>query len=207
MDNKQDYRDLLRSLSKASGLKVVGECSDGRDAMSLLRRSRPAIAIIDLHLPHFDGIEVIRTLHREIPQIRFVASTGHAPDELFDVAMKNGTSAFVLKTDLIHEFQHVIATIVAGHRYVSRGALERLLDRHIELIQSKVSKGQLTRQQSNVVALVARGLSNKEVAVKLNISESTVEKHRAAAMRSLGLDTSAELVGYAITFGLVKSES
>jgi DNA-binding NarL/FixJ family response regulator len=207
MDDKPDYRAALRSLSVESGLNVVGECSDSRNALAILRRSKPAIAIVDVHLPHLNGIEVIRTMHREIPQTRFIASTGHALDEIFDVAMKNGTSAFVLKTDLIREFKDVIAAVIGGHRYVSRVALERLLDRHLEMVQPACEETRLTVQQSNVVGLVALGLSNKEVAVRLTISESTVEKHRAAAMLRLGLQTSADLVRYALATGLVDSKS
>jgi DNA-binding NarL/FixJ family response regulator len=207
MDDKPDYRAVLRSLSEESGLNVVGECSDERNAMALLRRARPAIAIVDVHTPHMNGIEIIRTLHREIPQIRFIASTGHALDELFDIAMKNGTSAFVLKTDLIREFKDVIATVVGGHRYVSRAALERLLDRHIEMVQPLHEENRLTARQCNVVGLVARGFSNKEVAVRLNITESTVEKHRAAAMQRLGLLTAADLVRYVLATGLIDSKS
>jgi len=207
MDDKPEFRAVLRSLSAECGLNIVGECSDGRNAMALMRRSRPAIAIVDVHLPHLNGIEVIRTLHREIPQIRFIASTGHALDELFDVAMKNGTSAFVLKADLINEFKDVIATVVGGHRYVSRTALERLLDRHIEMVQPKFEAIRLTEQQRNVVGLVVRGFSNKESASTLNISESTVEKHRAAAMQRLGLKTSFDLVRYALATGLVDSKT
>jgi DNA-binding NarL/FixJ family response regulator len=194
VDDKPAYRAALRSLSLTLGLHVVGECSDGRNA---------EIAIVDVHPPHLDGIEVIRTLHREIPQMRFIASTGHALDELFDVAMKNGTSAFVLKTDLIQEFHQVIATVVSGHRYVSRSALERLLDRHIERVRPAEEEDKLTSRQLDVVRLVARGFSNKEVANTLDISESTVEKHRAAAMQRLDCQTAADLVQFALNRGLL----
>jgi two-component system response regulator NreC len=108
-----------------------------------------------------------------------------------------------LKTDLIQEFHQVIATVVSGHRYVSRSALERLLDRHIERVRPAEEEDKLTSRQLDVVRLVARGFSNKEVANTLDISESTVEKHRAAAMQRLDCQTAADLVQFALNRGLL----
>jgi DNA-binding NarL/FixJ family response regulator len=207
IDDKPDFFAAVRSLSIESGLTVVGECSDWRNAISLLRQCRPALAIVDVHFPFLNGIEIIRTMRRENPQIRFIASTGQALDDLFDVAMKNGTSAFVLKSDLIQKFKHVIATVIEGNRYISPGPLDRLMERHFEVFQTAREVHKLSARQRTVVGLIARGFSNKEAAARLSISESTVEKHRSAAMRRLGLQTSADLVRYAVMNGFVDSNS
>jgi len=201
--DKPDFREKLRSLSEGAGLRVVGECADERNALALLRSIKPAIAMVDVQFPALNGIEIIRRMHQESPQIRFIALAGHPLDEMLDDAMISGISAFVVKTDLIHEFPRVIDTISRGYRYISTVAQERLLDRYVEMVRPILEENALTVQQSQVAGLVARGLSNKEVASELKISESTVEKHRAAAIHRLGLQSSAELVRYALDTGLL----
>ena len=182
VDDTPDFREKLRLLSEGVGLRVIGECADERSALAVLRRFKPAIAIVDVQLPMLNGMEIIRRIHRESPQTRFIASAGQPQDQLFDDAMSCGISAFVVKTDLIYEFRQVIDVVGRGYRYISIVALERLLDRHLEMIRPNLEKNILTVQQSQVAGLVARGLSNKEVASEMDISESTVEKHIARGL-------------------------
>jgi DNA-binding NarL/FixJ family response regulator len=170
-----------------------------------LRELKPDLAVIDLHLPFLSGIDVISTIHREIPAIRLVAITGLQSTEFIDGALAAGACAYLTKPGCLPEFPAAAAAVLNGHRYLTDAALNYVWDTHAARVSPR-NHDELTKRQREVVGLVAAGMSNKEMSVQLSISVRTVEKFRAEAMENLGIHTSAELVRYAVKAGMVDND-
>ncbi|MGD9097660.1 MAG: response regulator transcription factor [Desulfobacterales bacterium] len=200
-------RDGLRALLTAQpGFEVVAEAENGRDAVRRADRIRPDLILIDLSMPRMNGIEAIRELKRQDPDVRVIVMTAHAADEYVFAALDAGAEGYFLKDGSQEELLLAISTVIAGKRYICPGVSEQVIEGYLHgrpRLREKSAWDSLTRREIEIAKLVAEGYKNREIADELFISIKTVEKHRANLMAKLKLKGAAELARLAIEKGLV----
>jgi DNA-binding NarL/FixJ family response regulator len=203
---RQGLRTLLES---ALDCTVVGEAADGPAAIELVKRLQPVVLVVDMVLPKFNGLEVIRQIRQATPQTRIVVLSMHGDEAYVREALRAGATAYVLKESHADEFVQAVQQAAAGRRYLSAPLTERALDAYImqtaetsfDLVET------LTGREREVLVMAAQGATTAEIAAQLSLSGRTVEAYRARMMRKLGLRTQMDLVRYAVRTGLIGLES
>jgi len=203
VDDHAVLRDGLKSLLASRRIEVVGEASDGRQALRLARRFEPDVATLDIGLPGLNGLETLRKLVRECPKVRGIVLTMHGEDAYVLEALRAGARAYVLKSQAFGDLAEAIETVVRGEMYLSPGVSGALVRASLGGTESPAEL--LSPREREVLQLVAEGRTNKEVGHVLAISVKTVETHRSALMRKLDLHDTASLVRYAIRRGLIEA--
>ena len=189
-------RGFRRMLEDDPEIKVVGEASDGEEAVRLAITLRPNVTVMDCALPEFSGIEATRRIRGALPEARILMLSMHSEETLVRQAMDSGARGYILKNALDLD-------LVAAVRSVSEGKI--ILDPQIVKPSSLKGEraGGLTPRELEILQHIVAGESNKEIALDLKLSANTVAVHRANIMDALGIHKTAELVVYAIRHGLV----
>jgi DNA-binding NarL/FixJ family response regulator len=195
---------MKRIINEVPGTQVVGEASDGQEAIEMVKTLLPDLAILDISMPKMSGIEACREIMRLKPDAKILMLTMHKDREYLYQALSAGARGYLLKEDSDEELIAAIRTIRKGAIYVTK-ALAGVFSTHTSALfregEAKLSKS-LTARENEVLKLISEGKSNSEVAEILRISIRTVETHRASIMNKLDLRNTAELVRYAIQKGL-----
>ncbi len=195
---------MKRIIEEMPETKVVGEASDGQEAIELVKKLLPDLAILDISMPKIGGIEACREIKRLFPNVKLLVLTMHKDREYFYQALSAGAQGYLLKEDSDEELFTAIGTIRKGAIYVTK-ALTGVISTDISALfrgaERKLSRS-LTTREREVLKFISEGKSNSEVAEILRISVRTVETHRANIMNKLDLKNTAELVRYAIHSGL-----
>jgi DNA-binding NarL/FixJ family response regulator len=204
VDDHGSIRRGVRSLIESKVyFQVVGEASDGFEAVEVAIQTKPDVAVLDYSLPRRNGLALSQALKRLLPKLEVVLFTMHDQEELVADLLRAGVRGFVLKSEAEQHLLDAIDAVSLHRSYFSQTVSETLITRAIN--HNSLGKSSLTRRESEVVQLVAEGSVNKQVAYSLDISIKTVETHRAAAMRKLNLGTTADLVRYAIRNQIVQA--
>jgi DNA-binding NarL/FixJ family response regulator len=206
-----DDHNLVRAgvrkiLEGHPGFAVVGEVGDGAAAVAMLEaRDDIDVLVLDLTMPGMDGFEVLERAKRVRPQIRVLVLSMHAGSEHVARAVREGADGYLLKDSAVQELEAAIEAVMAGRSYYSPTVQEQLS--HLVRAGSALARplDQLTDRERDILKLVARGLSTKEIASRLDISPRTVDTHRANLMRKLGLKSVALLTQFALREGLLES--
>lgn len=202
-DDHEVVRSGLRAIvENRADWAVSGEASDGSAAVAMIRELKPDIAIVDYSMPVLNGLEVNRQIKLHHPRTEVLILTMHESNEILTESLLAGVRGFLLKSDARN---HLVAAVDAllNHRpYFTSVVVEKLLHDYLAGKKDK-SKVLLSLREQNVVQLIAEGHTNKSVGTILTLSVKTVEAHRAAAMRKLGISSTAELVRYAIRAKLI----
>jgi len=208
-DDHQIMREGLKSLlAGEKGLDVVGEASDGRDAVELTEALRPDVVVMDIGMPGLGGIEATRRIRAETPGARVLALSMHRDRRFIAGMFGAGASGYLLKDAAYEELVCAVRAVDAGKTYLSSGIQDLVVADYAERLREVDSTpgGALTDREREVVQLLAEGVSAKETAARLGISVKTVETHRQHAMEKVGVRSVAELTKYAIREGLTSLE-
>jgi len=195
---------MKRIIDEIPESRVVGEAGDGQEAIELVKRLVPDLAILDISIPKLSGIEVCREIRRLFPNVKILMLTMHKDREYLYQAISAGAQGYLLKEDSDEELFAAIGTIRRGAIYVTKalaGAVSTDISALFRGGDRKLPKS-LTAREREVLKFISEGKSNSEVAEVLRISVRTVETHRANIMNKLDLKNTAELVRYAIQNGL-----
>lgn len=200
---RQGLRALLE---KNDDLTIVAETADGLEVARLVEAHQPEILIIDLMLPGLNGMEAARRALDRRPETRVVFLSMHADEAYVLQALKLGASAYVLKDASATDMVRAVKEVMAGRKYLSPPLSQRALDVHIDRLETgELDPYQsLTTREREVLQLTAEGLTNQQMAEKLAISARTIETHRANLMRKLDLESSNDLLRFALKHGLVE---
>jgi DNA-binding NarL/FixJ family response regulator len=207
-DDHSLFRAGIRSLlSTAAGVQVVGEASEGYAALTLIRKERPDIAILDISMPGLRGLELAAVLHAELPEVRVMILSMHSGEEYVWRALKNGAAGYLLKDALEGELELAIRSVAQGGTYLTPAISRAVVEQCLRRGGAEIEAGEpLTARQKEVAQLIAEGHSSREIARILNISQKTVETNRTQLMQRLDIHDLAGLVRYAIRIGLVSAE-
>ncbi len=210
-DDQQIVRTGFRViLSDEADIDVIGEAADGRAAVDQARRLKPDIVVMDIRMPVMDGIAATRELMADSePRVRVLILTTFDADEHVVEALRAGASGFLLKDVTPEDFAAAIRTIAAGDALLAPSVTRRVLDKFRDRLpaasdeRSEVLR-ELTERELEVLKLVARGLSNREIADRLSLAEPTVKTHVSHALFKLDLRDRAQAVVFAYEVGLVR---
>ncbi|HZR65383.1 MAG TPA: response regulator transcription factor [Terriglobales bacterium] len=195
-DHSLVRRGFRRILEDDADIRVVGEASDGEEAVKLARSLKPQVIVMDCALPGINGLQATRKILQALPGTRVLMLSMHTEDTWVRQALDAGASGYVLKNAMDLELSSAIRRIMNG---------ETVLD--AQLAKQQSLKGErnagLTPREVEILQLICDGKSNKEIATQLELSANTVAVHRANIMDALGIHKTAELVVYAIRNGLV----
>jgi DNA-binding NarL/FixJ family response regulator len=212
-----DDQPLLRRgfrmiLEAEDGLTVVGEAGDGTEAVELARRCRPDVVLMDIRMPGTDGMEATRQITASAPGVRVLVLTTFDIDEYAFGALRAGASGFLLKDVRPGELVAAVRTVASGDAVVSPRVTRRLLEEYAQVLPvtdaQQASRypqlSALTEREREVLAVVAQGLSNTEIAASLHVSETTVKSHVGRILAKLGLRDRVQIVVLAYESGLVR---
>ncbi len=204
VDDHRVLRDGLRSLMEFQpDLEVIGEASDGPTALRMVERERPEVVVMDFTLPGVSGVEATEKIRAAHPLVKVLALTVHEDPGYLRRFIDAGASGYALKQAPAEELFHAIRVVASGGTYLDpalAGKVMSRLDRHSRLANPSPNDI-LSERETEVVRLIARGYSNKEVAAQLAINAKTVETYKARSLEKLSLRSRADLVRYAIQRG------
>ena len=210
-DDHPIVRSGLRALLEAEpDYEIIGEAEDGRAALDLVERLRPALLVVDVMMPGLGGLEVTRLVTQRVPSTRVIVLSLHSNEAYVLEALRNGAAAYVLKNSSTSALVEAVREVMAGHRYLSPPLTERAITAYISRTTTHIEVvdryALLTSREREVLHLAAEGLTNPEIGERLHISPRTAETHRANLMRKLNLTTQADLLKYALNRGLLTPE-
>jgi DNA-binding NarL/FixJ family response regulator len=205
-DDQPLMRAGFRAVLEATGeMEVVGEASDGEEAVRAARALRPDVVLMDVRMPILDGIEAIRRL----PNHRVLVLTTFGLDEYIVEALRAGASGFITKDVPAEELVHAVRVVAAGDALLTPAVTRQLLDRVARRLPAPVSQapealGELTEREREVLELLARGMSNAEIAAALVVGDATVKTHVSNVLMKLGLRDRVQAVVLAYEMGVVQ---
>jgi len=195
-------------LQQAPDMRVVGEAADGSQAAALALELRPDVVLMDVRMPNVDGVEATRLIRADGGPTRVLILTTFDLDEYVYAALRAGASGFLLKDTLAADLLSAIRVVATGDAVVAPSATRRLLERYVlgsgPGAPATPDPGVLTERERQVLTLIARGMSNAEIAGHLFLSEGTVKTHVSRVLTKLGLRDRVQAVVYAYESGVVQ---
>ena len=208
VDDQALIRDGLRTMLELDdGISVVGEAADGADAVDAVQRTRPDLVLMDIRMPGIDGLEATRRLLSRPGGPKVIVLTTYEADEYVIEAMRAGASGFLLKDLRKGQLVRAVHQAAAGDLVIDPSITKRLIERVVDTkraqTQARSALNRLTEREIQVLKLMARGLTNVELAAELSVSESTVKTHVARILDKLDLRDRVQAVILAYEIGLV----
>jgi DNA-binding NarL/FixJ family response regulator len=189
--------------------EVVGEAEDGRQAVAMVKKLRPAVVVMDIAMPVLNGLEATRQILKVVPSTRILILTAHNDDAYVKSATESGAVGFLLKQASARVLSEGIREVNKGHTFFGPFIAKLLPERERKSLdragRPKPRKGRLTSREMEVFQLIAEGKANKQIAAELGIGMKTVETHREHIMEKLKLHGIAGLTRHAIEAGIIES--
>jgi DNA-binding NarL/FixJ family response regulator len=206
VDDHEVVRKGLREiLEQHQGWKVCGEAANGRDAITKAVELKPEVALVDLEMPELNGLEATRQIKKDVPAVKVLVYSVHETDQFVREAVRAGAHGYVRKS---YAGRHIISAVEALSKqrcfFATTVGEEPFHDPSLSSAEGALPE-ELTSRESQIVQLLTKGRSNREVASILGISVKTVETHRTTVMRKLGVHSIVKLVHYAVRNNLVSS--
>jgi DNA-binding NarL/FixJ family response regulator len=208
-DDQAVVRGGLRMILEAQpDLEVLGEATDGLEALDLIRELAPDVVLMDIRMPELDGIEATRRVALTGAPTRVLVLTTYGMDEYVYDALKAGAAGFLVKTESPDRLVEAVRVVARGEALLAPDITRRLVDRFVSGVRPGVAAppelAELTARELEVLKLIARGLSNAEIGAELYVSEGTVKTHVARVLSKLGLRDRVQAVVFAYESGLVE---
>jgi len=197
---------LRALLDPVPDIEVVGEAGDGREALAMLKKHEPDVAILDISMPGMNGLEAASRVGDEAPATKVVILTMHSNEEYVLRALRAGVAGFLLKDAGTDELEGAIRAVMRGETYLSPGVSKKVVEGYLGRSGGTHPLDSLTPRQREVLQLIAEGYSTKQIAGLLGVGVKTIETHRTQLMDRLGIHEIAGLVRYAVRVGLVSPE-
>jgi len=209
-DDHEVVRKGLRAILEAHpGWEVCGEAADGRSAVEKAEELRPDVIVVDIGMPHLNGLEATRQILKNQPDTKVLVLSVYESEQLVEEVLDAGARGYVLKSDASRDLVRAIEELQRNHTFFTSRVGQLVLETYLgRRAHGKMKGGSspLTPREREVVQLLAEGKSSKEVAVALNLSVKTAETHRANIMRKLDVHSISELVLYAVKNNIVQIE-
>lgn len=212
-DDHAILREGLRYILETTDeYKVVGESGDGYNALNKIKELIPDIAVVDISMPRMSGIELAEQLRDQVPNVKILILSRHDDEEYVNKLLQIGVKGYVLKDHAGENLLWAIRSVLRGEVYLSPSISQKLIDSYIQTGSSsdsqtnEISPSILSPREREIIVYIANGMSNKEISSLLFISDKTVKAHRANIMQKLRLHKAAELVQYALKFGMIKPD-
>ena len=204
VDDHKIVREGLRSLIEDDGsYEVVGEASNGREALKLARQLNPDLVIMDVAMNEMNGIDATRQLAKTMPEVRVLVLSMHSDSRYVKQMLEAGAMGYLVKENAFEEIAAALCAVLAGRLYVSPQASGSILqDIALGQLQEGEEASPLTAREKETLQMIAEGHSTAEIAERLFVSVKTVETHRKKIMDKLELRSVAELTKYAIREGI-----
>jgi DNA-binding NarL/FixJ family response regulator len=204
-------RSLLETVPE---IQVVGEASNGREALQMIEVQKPDVVLMDIAMSELNGLEATSRVAGDFPQVRVIILSMHANEEYVWQALRAGAAGYLLKDAGTSELELAIKAVARGETYLSPPISKQVIADYVQRIGGEGEKGgmplsemeRLTIRQREILRLIARGHTTQDIAQTLNISVKTVETHRSQLMERLGIHDIAGLVRYAIRVGLINPD-
>ena len=203
---REGFRKMLEL---EDDIEVVGEAQDGRQAVAMVKKLRPAVVLMDIAMPRLNGLEATRQVLKAVPSTKVLILSAHSDDAYVKEATVSGAVGFLLKQTSAHSVCEAIREVQKGNTFFSPAIGKRVQERDRKSPDRrgllKARHNDLSSREREVLQLIAEGKSNKETAAGLGISIKTVEKHRGNLIAKLSIHDTAGLTRYAIGAGIIES--
>jgi two-component system, NarL family, response regulator NreC len=207
-DHKVVRQGTRALLSTVPEWEIVGEADNGRDAVSLTSELKPDIVILDIGMPELNGLDATRQIKKKLPQTEVLIFTGQETEELVHDVFDSGARSYIMKTDAADHLIDALKALSEHKHFFTSRISEIVFARYIQgkkTVEGAPEKSRITDREREIVQLLAEGKSSKEIATILGISVRTVETHRAAIMKKLGLKSFSELIRYAVRNKIIEA--
>jgi two-component system response regulator NreC len=194
---------LVALLKDEPDLKVVGQASNGREALDLIRHHRPDVALLDITMPDMSGLEVASQCAAYLPQVKILFLTMHEEDTFFFAALRVGAAGYVLKGAPSRDLLNAIREVHGGGVYLTPKLAGALVHDYLADHPITPANELLSRREREIVVLIGQGLSNQAIAQRLTLTVNTVKTHRKRIYEKLDLNSRTSLLEYARRQGLI----
>jgi len=208
VDDHQIMREGLGTLlEQEKGFQVVGDASNGREAIDMVEKHHPDVVIMDINMPDMNGTEATRRIKKVFPATRIVALSMHSDKHYVIEMLRAGASGYLLKDCSRSDIVNAVRTVARNKSYLGPDITGIIIEDYVRQSQAEASVDlpELTHKEREILQLIAEGKTSKEIAALLDIAPKTVETHRANIMHKLDLHTVAELTKYAIRHGITEA--
>jgi len=204
-DDHQLFREGIVNLLAASPeIKIVGQAGNGLEAIEMSRTLNPDVVIMDLSLPVINGVDATRILHQELPAIRILVLSMHADKHFIKEALEAGASGYLSKNCTYSQLIDAINTVYQGKKYLSAKITEVLIDDYLNKDEDAMGiQQELTERESEILKLIAEGVSARDISTQLFISVKTVGTHKQHILDKLNLKSTVDIIKYAIKKGII----
>jgi DNA-binding NarL/FixJ family response regulator len=202
VDDHVLVRQGLKALIESDGFRVVGEASDGQEALRQVELFCPDIVVMDISMPAFNGLNAAREIERSFPKTKTILLTQHDESQYVSEALETGVKGYVLKNQAAGDLLQAIKQVSRGQVYLSPGVSQAVVESYHSKLDK--TKTRLTPREKQVLQLIAEGKSTRDIASVLGISVKTAESHRTRMMHKLDIHETASLVLYAVRKGIVQ---
>ena len=191
-------KGIREFLEEDATIRVVAEANDGEEAVALVAREQPDVALLDIQMPRLSGLDAARRIRKETPQVRLLMLTAYEDEPYILAALQAGVNGYLLKTASSDELVHAVHAVAEGETTLSPAVAKKLVQRVSSRALTEESMEPLSEREMEVLRHAAKGLGNRQIAAKLAISDRTVQGHLANIYEKLHVSTRTEAVVAAV---------
>jgi DNA-binding NarL/FixJ family response regulator len=202
-DDHETVREGIKLIiEEQPDMNVIGEANNGLDAVNRAKELQPDVIVMDVSMPELNGLKATQKLKKLCPKIKVLTLTRHSDDAYLQQLIQAGASGYVLKQSVPAELIRAIRTVAGGNSYIDPTLTNKLFGGYASRSALRGErKNELTDREAEVLRMIAWGYSNKEIAVRMDVSVKTIEAHKSNAMKKMDMSSRIDIVRYAILQG------